>query len=51
MNVLQHRRNQVLVQRDGRFLLVPEEQVLETDKANWRGSSLDGAHAWGHFEE
>ncbi|KAK2762854.1 hypothetical protein FQN54_001029 [Arachnomyces sp. PD_36] len=51
VNVLQHRRQQILVERKGEFLLVPEDQVLDTDKANWRGSSLDGDDARGAFDE
>lgn len=51
VNVLQHRRRQVLVERNGEFLLVAEEQIMETDKANWRGFSLDGVHASGHLDE
>lgn len=51
VNVLQHRRRQILVEREGEFLMVPEDQVLDSDRANWRGFSLDGDDARGDFDE
>jgi hypothetical protein len=50
VNIFQHRREQIVVKRDGKFLLVDKLEVLDGE-TSWRGQSLDGDHADGDFEE
>ena len=50
VNILQHRREQIVVKRDGKFLLVDRKEAFDGE-TSWRGHSLDGGHADGDFDQ
>jgi hypothetical protein len=43
VNILQDRSGKTLVQRSGKYLLLPEAQVQEDDKQDLAGAPFEGA--------
>jgi SNF2 family DNA or RNA helicase len=42
VNIIQHRRQKVLIKRDGRFMLVDESNIdQKSDTTGWEGSPLE----------
>ena len=44
VSIFETRRRQVVVRRDGRFKAVSKNEVRSTDRAGWKGFSLEGTN-------